>query len=137
MMSKLYYDDPLKAAIMARDFGVKYRAKPRGLAVTCDVSIDDGMGERINIKPNGDIYYVHKDSADIFKPMVGDVLSDTSSKCLEVVDNDWEKRNKWDGGRIRYSKMITICDAQNRFVKGFSKIIQRDGKSFFTPEVAS
>lgn len=110
MSKKLFYTDPLASAYMAREFGVEYRAKPSGLAVTCDVSLDDGMGKSINIKPNGDVYYIHPDSYHIFEPRVGDYVSFRKDKEVYLVDE--------------YSSWDVPPD----------KIIQRNNKPFFMPE---
>ena len=105
-MSKLYYTDPLKAAWMTREFGVK---------VQMLIYLDDGtcLSDVLSIPSILDFYmrmptiklYIHPDSYGIFEP---------------------QKRDRVVGRMLwRYDK--------GYYLDKDSKIIQRDDKAFFMP----
>lgn len=112
-MSKLYYTDGLDAAIMARDFGVQFKSA-RGQ----DLYFDGGADFRILRDTGiygGEFYYIHPDSIDIFKLQVNDLaLYDNSLKVI----------------------LIDEVDIEHYKGRDIFKIIQRNGKSFFNPEVS-
>jgi hypothetical protein len=100
-MSKLYYTDPLKAAMMARDSGVKYTA---GRPVYDKYEQEDyynffehecdGYPEcptREYIRPQGlTKWHIHPDSYHIFEPQEGDMLLFDDKPCF----TDWASRKR-------------------------------------------
>lgn len=115
-MSKLYYTDPLAAAYMAREFGVKLQAhynvtQNLGDALTYD---------EIVLMLDFERFYIHPDSYHIFEPRAGDVMITEipGTSSVEVVSSD-----------IRAREFI-----DHLVEKRGAKIIQRQGKPFFWPE---
>ncbi len=128
-MQKMYYDCPLRAAYMAKEFGVDFLCPPdspsqqdveakgfcplmhlrRPVSVTYSfVHNDVGNAEGK--------YYIHPDSMEVFKPIEGDLCS------YEAFDGAGEllpqygafHREAWDHVGL--------------------DIIQRDDKAFFWPK---
>jgi hypothetical protein len=97
-MSKLYYTDPLKAAMMARDFGVKYTA---GRPVYDKYEQEDyynffehecdGYPEcptREYIRPQGlTKWHIHPDSYHIFELKEGDGVKSLISDNIYILQN--------------------------------------------------
>ena len=120
---KKYYDDPLIAAYMCREFGVKVcllnTESPDPLFSLSDLAYAikvQSMG--VVIKEN---YYIHPDSLHIFEPQVGDLITqDGDSFCHKVVsvgDNEQP-----------------VCFYTGVLYEPYwSDIIQRNGKHFFMP----
>lgn len=109
-MTKLYYKDPVDAAYMAREFGVKLNNRGRGAYPIISLNVESGnTGAGTKEK-----YYIHPDSYGIFEPQSGDVWQYIllSGYCILTGDESI----KWA-----------------RYIGG--KIIQRNGKPFFVPEV--
>ena len=74
-MTKLYYDDPLQAAYMAREFGVKLEDENEnriewvdghGFVLFDSEDVVDFVGMGI------ETFYIHPDSYRIFEPQEGD-----------------------------------------------------------------
>lgn len=121
---KYYYDDPIIAAYMAREFGVKYT---HGRPIKDKHDVEDyfsffeyecdGYPECPNkeyIRPTEWINYdISNDSLDVFKPQVGDLY-----KWIGVGQVDIAIDRSIDYIRDRYSEI---------------EIIQRQGKHFFMP----
>ena len=126
-MSKLYYDDALAAAYMAREFGIKSQYY--------DQEAQEFKDERIrtiyeSIPYNNQKFYIHPDSYSVFEPMVGDLIS-------------------WTIGHTKYDKEVIVKSVESNgrhdldfFASLFEKpeykylgvkIIQRNNKPFFTP----
>lgn len=121
-MSKLFYTDPLKAAWMAREFGVKFIS--HGGA---DLIYNGGDDFSVIDCPRGhyvgEYYHVSPDSLPIFEPKVGD--KDEDGYVYE------EKKLAW----LRKDGLY-----DNDPVYGYrhtSEIAKRDNKPFFMPEVES
>jgi hypothetical protein len=66
-MSKLYFDDPLYAAIAARDFGVKLQWAYDAGATHRDTNMLMVMSEE-SMRPYQRNTYIHPDSYHIFEP---------------------------------------------------------------------
>jgi len=126
-VSKLYYDDALAAAYMAREFGIKSQYY--------DQEAQEFKDERIrtiyeSIPYNNQKFYIHPDSYSVFEPMVGDLIS-------------------WTIGHTKYDKEVIVKSVESNgrhdldfFASLFEKpeykylgvkIIQRNNKPFFTP----
>jgi len=120
-MSNLYYTNPLHAAIMVQDFGVNLHTGGgdewliRFTALgSLQVIIEKTCGFQ-------DKLYVHPDSADIFKPMVGDLI--TAQYKLDCGHGDF-----------KYEELVERLPFLDRLQHLESiEIILRDNKAFFTP----
>lgn len=107
---KLYYDDPLHAAIMARDFGVTY-ARPDDCRMTMQWADYHSDAKNVSDFEEHDKLYIHPDSYSIFEPQEGDMVytkNDSGSESVCWVYGDTEKLQR--------------------------EIIQRNGKAFFMPK---
>ena len=117
-MSK-YYDDARLALLMLDWYGVKYE----------DGVDSDYLRADIELNVQCEVYFIHEDSQPIFEPMVGDLIFD------EVVS------------RCNYEQYYTLAEhTKDSFGEpivnslqsmGCFKVIQRDGKQFFTPQEES
>lgn len=112
-MANIYYDDPLAADYMAREYGVKYEEVPE-LEVDSNAYImtlytDDGLYE------GPKHFTITPDSLHIFEPKVGDLVS--YNKCLK--DN--------------YGIFHEPDPEYKDNFKGIP-IIQRENKPFFWPK---
>lgn len=113
-MKKMYYTDPLKSAWMVREFGVQYGQKNMAgdiVYIYRKIGNQEYKASQHILESN--MYYIHPDSLHIFEPKVGDIVF--------TGDNDYME--------------ITYDVAMFRERHGISKIIQRDNRAFFTPEV--
>lgn len=104
IMSKLYYKDPLAAAYMAREFGVKFDIpnSPTPLAMRREGK-----------------YYIHPDSYHVFEPRVGDLVAYgwVSTPCQLI-------------GKVTNEAIFNAHGVPIERDK-YRKIIQRKGKPFF------
>jgi len=139
---KYFYTDPLAAAFMAREYGVKLLA--------CGEPIDEAdifyeYNPTMKIELDEDLIYVHPDSMAIFEPKAGDAVE---------IDRFVNDRRREPERFKDYPYSPTFCKIINtgqwleisspgisysdtmggKFHIPF-KIIQRDDKPFFTPEV--
>ncbi len=116
-MTKYYYDCPLEAAYMAKNFGMRFIAP---LNAKFDWKSPDSYMSRNRewILINGKLY-IHPDSVAMLEPRDDDLC--------EVVDDDMFCV---DCGGV-YGYGCDIIERQNKF----KKIIQRDGKPFFWPKM--
>lgn len=116
---KMFYKDPIHAAMMAESFGVGYER------MECPHDTPDEM---INIVPcillsSADSkevkIYIHKDSYSIFLPKEGDLYVGGS----------------WLPSGVFGSKVTEIDYATYAFKTDFDgEIIHRNGKAFISPE---
>ena len=112
-MSKLFYTDPLAAAIMAREFGVKIYS---GDLIANNIwTWRDAAAAASELIGNfeGEILGIHPDSYHVFEPQVGD-MCEVHINSILIVHTAWRKYipKTWD----------------------FKQIIQRNNKPFFTPQ---
>ena len=113
-MANIYYDDPLAADYMAREYGVKYEEVPE-LEVDSNAYImtlytDDGLYE------GPKHFTITPDSLHIFEPKAWDLGMDEYENIYEHY-KEWYLSNDegvWDGRPI--------------------KIIRRENKPFFWPK---
>lgn len=127
-MTKLYYTDALKAAWMSREFGVlTYCINDDGNETDDDFYAYLEAAQEESAFP----FYVHPDSLSIFEPMEGDVVSywyesEPDYHCSTA------KRTREHIKRLTKAKMFYV-----KHQSGISRmrIIQRNGKAFFMPEV--
>lgn len=111
-MTRYYYSDQLKAAYMAREFGMRF-LRPDGSEVNLSHGMgremgDDGWIEFIAVPNDGD--YIHPDSLSILQPQEGDLV-EASTETEQYTF-------------YYHAEMLAKSD----------KIIQRQGKAFFWPE---
>lgn len=128
MTKKLYYDDQLQAAYMCREFGANYMGFNKDFSQLTELRGDifiestfysDGTTENY-IQEEDTKYYVHPESLDIFKPVNGDVGYSRKGTLYEY-NYGWS----------------TQCGKEPEFLQEKNtdiKIIQRNGKLFFTPK---
>lgn len=137
MDKKLYYDDPLAAAYMAREFGVEFLQDELVDEVSCASPklftsashFDDKFHFHINDK-KGRKYYIHPDSYHIFEPQGNDVGFDTCDNETYLCNVGIEMN--WPG----YENAVLTCNDGGDFWKIHDnfKIIQRNNKPFFMPK---
>lgn len=108
MTKKLYYADPLAAAYMANEFGVKYQSEIKMDWLSAQSYTSRGNFSRINKE-----YYIHPDSLDIFQPKEGD----------RNIDGLIYTNGQWIG--LGYASSAYIYENRD--------IDKRDNKPFFTP----
>lgn len=127
---KLYYTDPLKAAYMAREFGIElldYRCISYPEILTWENVIEEMINSYtggVDLKYIPEKYYIHPDSYGIFDVKFGD-----------LTDAKWEVSSGGEEGATRYIQ--TIKEGRTTFEPQKPspvEIIQRDGKAFFEPE---
>lgn len=126
MMSRLYYDDPLQAAYMAREFGVKVKAllDADWLLSWYDLLSDDFIEPyRLNKKFK---LYVHPDSEHIFEPIEGDLGN--ALEINEAMGHNSYESCWWDNDEKKW-----WFDDDGRREAIDAQIIFRD-KHFFYPE---
>ena len=104
---KLYYTDPLAAAYMSREFGIKIYANQK---CTCSYEQPRDIAGDV---PN---FYIHPDDCHIFEPQVGDK------------DEDGFRFENGAWVRIEMNGYIIIIDADE------SDTARRNNKPFFWPE---
>ena len=120
MTNKLYYNDPLIACYMAREFGVKYSEKPDGTneLYWCSYMEDDYFDD--DEENRYDKAYIHPDSYHIFEPQVGDWGNEGDYPCSVCGIED-------DG-----TISVMIGD-EHAFAENF-RIMVRNNRPFFWPE---
>lgn len=157
---KLYFDDPLQAAYMAREFGVRYSFKgERYPKLTPDRA--GFFNDFVDWDNNGDAqftdmtHHIHPDSYSIFEPKEGDVIASPdcpSRQDAESTNNPdhflvgADKNNKpyiecvwsdsYETERERIYFDFTKRKRKPRMgyqIKDF-QIILRDNKHFFMPK---
>lgn len=114
---KYYYKDPLAAAYMAREFGIKLywlnkkgaKREPQSHKTVL------GYAYEANLELP-DRFYIHPDSHHIFEPIVCDVGVDDNGTPVEYAAGAWVG----DGSPVGVEPV---------------RIIQRNGRPFFWPEV--
>jgi len=97
MTDKLYYIDPMQAYYMNREFRVKYSETPDGANELWWMIEDYYFYD--DDETHFDKAYIHPDSLDIFKPMVGDVMIFDNDDMPYVV-RDYDTDKTWLTGRI-------------------------------------
>lgn len=161
-----YYDDPLKAAWMSRDFGINlqihhsYKDEDYGMLNVTYLQVDccdDGTADYIEAynqhgnfvfggddpddRYSGDIY-VHPDSNHIFEPKEGDLL-----RLYFYTPEEDNRANAYMTGKVfglnnpvartwfRDKRDGSIDYEDHRISDHEYKIIQRNNKAFFMPEI--
>jgi hypothetical protein len=107
-MTRYFYTDPLKAACMAKWFGMQFTTK-NGTMGRCILPLLDAMRE-------GDAWYIHPDSLPLLKIRVGDLVRMHGEfGRVDLVSHSLLKQFRKDPAAWRY-------------------IVQRDDKAYHWPE---
>ena len=118
MAEKLYYTDPLAAAYMAREFGIRLEGdiKWYNCADWASKSLADDRNNEI---------YIHPDSYHIFEPKMGDIVEWDGLMFGIVIGKD--ESDDTIGVQHGESDVYTIPSEE-------LGIIQRNNKPFFNPQ---
>jgi len=111
----MYYDDPLAAAYMAREFGVEYYTYPDGSDKDDPINCDEFKDHGVCLSDNS-TFYIHPDSLHIFNPRRGDLVYYHPIDLHELWC--W---SEWEPSDIHKS------------FSDIGDIIQRNDKPFFMP----
>lgn len=116
---RYYYTDPLRAAWMMRELGLKFE----GYANNYPVAFCHEMISEDKMNGRREKYYIHPDCHEMLKPQVDDVV-EFDGFVYGLVNN------------IDADEIAIQCD-DVFYVRDIEEcvIIQRNGKAFFTPEV--
>jgi len=132
MSKKLYYDNPLHAALMAEQFAVSYTAiHPKSLA-TFDISAEDMVESMSDCGGdwNTDYYWIHPDSLHIFEPQVGDLVEgkDKYGVKIGILGNIATKL------KDKPCSVSFITDSIGIKYNNIHTIIRRNGLPFLMPK---
>ncbi len=123
-MVKYYYDDPLQAAYMLREFNFKigcYDIDDLNYFEEDSLnSLSDGIGNNQIESDIDSAYIIHPDCYELLKPKEGDLGKDSGNPLYYYLF--WE-------GVWRSLNGIKLED------NGTIEIIQRNNKAFFTPKI--
>ena len=139
-MTRLYYTCPIKALYMAKEFGVKTYMEAKIIS-SCNLTtgeitkggvdifsfeeyFDDILGNDLEALNNNDIkIYVATESEHIFKPINNDLAQFTRDDGISTIAQYDQVKKAFINGNFRILKKYNL------------KIIMRDNKQFFMPEV--
>lgn len=132
---RYYYTDPLEAAYMAREFGVRFYTDDEDVPepdrefgwekCRSRDKLADFEGYYSNLCEANKLL-IHPDSYHIFEPIAGDWLN-VSSDSMQGY-HLFDDTDDYDGKSIYSKHRGSFCPVSNL------KIIQRDNKPFFWPE---
>ncbi len=143
-MSKYFYADPLKAAWMAKEFGIKFglgvQDKRDNISYWSVMPIDDSIltwpklelnTEQFNIR-----YFINSNSEVMLSPQLGDIIEfhypidneNNKQICMVVQDSCLDIPVYEQGLEIDWIRK------HPEDIEEY-KIIQRDDKAFFMPEI--
>jgi len=118
-----YYTCPIKALYMYTYFGVKFGSeKTRGAELTLVANLGE-INSITYYTPSYKKIYVAKESEEIFKPINNDLAQFTRDDVISTVAQYDEVKKAFINGNFRILKKYN------------PKIIMRDNKQFFMPEV--
>jgi hypothetical protein len=120
MSKKYYYTDPLKAAWMLQEYKVKFQ---EGFYI--NGGLDDRDGSWLDANDFNQRLYIHPDCYEMFKPQVGDLV-----EAIALIGN----KNKF--GVVNEVNDTWIASDKFIYETKTVKIIQRNGKAFFIPEIS-
>lgn len=131
-MDKLYYDCPLQAAYMSKEFGVLLLVEE---SYSNDSWLEDATPEslmkHIHLYGEENIgnIYIHPDSLPVFDCIEGDLIEGWAGRIgyVEEDEGDDELTIDVNGGTWE-------CPKERNGKKLNYEIIQRNGKPFFTPK---
>lgn len=123
---RYYYDDPLKAAYMMREFGFDYEGSEGSLEIYAEFYPSGEIAYlKYRFEPHGHVD-IKSNFYELLKPRVGDI----------IIDNDGQPR-----------KLIKVLDSKLYWYAGLddqdydccyatdATIIQRDNKIWFAPKI--
>lgn len=129
-MKKLYYDCPIEAAYMAKNFGVRLqRVNPTQLVEEDLYKEYNHPAHMANLRlfdcmeKAWQKIYVHPDSLSIFEPSIKDIGIDEANELMEYSNfagTFWFSIDQQQGGSA---------------AKGLVKIIKRGNKLFISPKI--
>ena len=117
-MTKLYYDDPLIAAYMGREFGVEFENEDETATFVMEGGAEYATLSQIQQCVLHHKYYIHPDSYHIFEPRGDDIGIADGILCHYYKS---------------YKEWIGTDDLETAFCT--AEIIMRDGKHFMMPSV--
>ena len=124
-MDKLYYDDPLQAAWMAREFGaILFSPEDKEKDYEEEFYSWESILELWEFD-NLDCVYIHPDSPSIFEPELDDLVEWHGLMFGLVIGEN--KDDEVIGIQHGESDVYTVSKEECR-------IIQRDNKAFFMPK---
>ena len=130
-MNKLYYDCPIEAAYMAKNFKVNFTSEgltdAQAMQAIQMVKVEgytSWYDRSLNFQwTKGTKLYVHSDSYMVFKPQIGDIGKLGKSNLYIYDDRGWE--DSYDGA--------LIFEHHGNDPKKV-KVIDKGSKPFFTPK---
>lgn len=119
---RYFYRDPLHAAVMAQDFGMKFILEQDGKIYGMP---DAGFicHEFMQGKLEGAKFYLTEDSLHLLQPQVGDRWINSQKVCY-LVSAAWY-------GKYQLKRMTSSYERSGVM----PKIIQRQGNPFYWPEL--
>lgn len=118
---KYYYDDPLEAAWMVREFNFSYGRKIEGKINYYFLDENDCL----EFYCTDTKFYLAPDFYPLLLPQVGDLVKSKSGKTADTIVGNI------DG----IPKMTSIDTIEEMLINEDEIIVQRQGKAWFTPKV--
>ncbi len=121
---RYYYTDPLAAAYMTREFGVKFENMEGSIKIDAEF-YDTGeiSYTEYGLDPYGYLY-IDSDCYELVKPQVGDLIKSRDAKFA------WKVEDITDNDIYGMVGLVTFHGKKNQEFE----IIQRNDKAFFMPE---
>lgn len=119
-MARYYYTDALKAMWMLREFDIKIEWKRDGSLKAVPQDIINLAHDIHHNSGGGGKYYICSDFHEMLKPRIGDLMTNLGVSAWWVV--------RVQGDKVFFAD-YAYGDAKEM------KIIQRNGKAWFNPEV--
>lgn len=116
MTKRAFYTDPLAAAWMAKNFGMKFTSGVNSTLISVDdLLMGEALGWRLK-KDSDDWVYIHSDSLHLLEPIINDVL--------------WTVKD----GFFDVQRICDVYDKPKYNTWKLHKIIERNGIPFMWPE---
>lgn len=120
---RYYYDDPIKAVYMMREFGFDYEGSEGSLKIDAEFYPSGEISySKYGFEPHGHAD-IDPDCYELLKPRVGDIGVSESGEVGKYNGRDWLQAEGCNdsGGGYYMDKCVTI--------------IQRDNKVWFAPKI--
>lgn len=124
MTDKLYYTDPLQAAWMAREFGVKFENEDDAAMFVIEGGDEYATLSQMQQTITSKKYYIHPDSYHIFEPQEGDVVE------YNIICDKYPLEKRASHCLVTKTMMQTLGA-----IWVLEEIIQRNNTAFFMPLV--
>jgi hypothetical protein len=145
MAKRYYYDCPIEAAYMAKNFGMEFQDENDWDAEVIIHDKDAGFlysrgTEEMASKEMyiGEKIYVHPDSLPILEPQPKDKVGNDHYSDLVVSDEDYKRylraRHDEEFSAVFSVPLISVSKAKDGIASGEAVIEKRDGKPFFWPK---